>query len=186
MAEQRYQNVDPDAPLMHGIVAGDMHALDALYARHGGALLSFLIARLGDRQSAEEVLQDTMMAAWREARNFRHESSIRTWLFVIARNRATNLQRKHRPQMTLLDEAISAGDTGPMERVERNAANAAVRAALHHLPPQQREVLVLVFYNQLTPAEVADVLGISDGTVKSRLHRAKELLRRVLRQQGGL
>src|SRR6185295_2320777 len=108
-----------------------------------------------------------MMAAWREARNFRHESSIRTWLFVIARNRATNLQRKNKPQLTLLDEAISAGDTGPLEKVERNAAKDAVRAAMHHLPAQQREVLVLVFYDQLTPSEVADVLGISDGTVKS-------------------
>ncbi|NWF69091.1 MAG: RNA polymerase sigma factor [Chloroflexi bacterium] len=183
MAEQR-QQVDPDTPLMHGIAAGDVRALDALYARHGAALLSFLIARLGDRQSAEEVLQDTMMAAWREAHNFRHESSIRTWLFVIARNRATNLQRKHRPTLTLLDEALSGGDTGPLEKVEKLEAQDKVRAALHHLPAPQREVLLLVFYQQMTPTEVAQVLGISDGTVKSRLYRAKEMLRRVLQQRG--
>jgi RNA polymerase sigma-70 factor (ECF subfamily) len=188
MAEQRqsYQNYDPDLALLQGMAAGDVRALDSLYARHGGAILSFLVARMGNRQLAEEVLQDTMMAAWQHAGSFRRESSIRTWLLVIARNKAINMQRKQQPVLTILDDSVSSHDTGPLEKLERGAAQDAVRRAMQHLSPEHREILVLVFYHQLAGQEVAEVLGISVGTVKSRLHRAKEMLRRVLQRQGGL
>jgi RNA polymerase sigma factor (sigma-70 family) len=187
MEQKAWHYEDPDRALLRGMSLGDTRALDALYERHGGALLGFLIARLNDRQAAEEVLQDTMLAAWRAAGTFRGESSIRTWLFVIARNRATNLQRKRQPHLAELDDNLRSDmDTGPLERVERRAVQDAVRAALERLPTQQREVLVLVFYNQFSEREIAQILDISPGTVKSRLHRAKEMLRRVLQQQGGL
>jgi RNA polymerase sigma-70 factor (ECF subfamily) len=177
---------DPDYLLVQGMAQGNVHALDELYARRGPGILSFLTAHVGDRQLAEEVLQDVMLAAWNNAASFRGDSSVRTWLLVIARNRAMNTHRKRKLPLVTFDEAFGAlsGDTAPLEKVERKTRESKVRDALNQLPLPQREVLVLVFYHQLSGPEVAQVLGINEGTVKSRLHRAKEMLRRVLQSEG--
>lgn len=179
---------DPDRLLVQGMAQGHAHALDELYARRGPGILSFLVAHLGDRSLAEEVLQDVMLAAWNNAASFRGDSSVRTWLLVIARNRAMNTYRKRKLPLVTLDDAfgVFGQDTGPLEKVERKGSENRVREAVNQLPLQQREVLMLVFYHQLSGPEVAQVLGINEGTVKSRLHRAKEALRRVLQGEDGL
>lgn len=179
---------DPDVLLIQGMAQGNAHALDELYARRGPGILSFLVAHVGDHTLAEEILQDVMLAAWNNAASFRGDSSVRTWLLVIARNRAMNTYRKRKLPLVTLDDAfgVFGNDTGPLEKVERKGNENRVRAALSQLPLQQREVLVLVFYHQLSGPEVAQVLGINEGTVKSRLHRAKEALRRVLHVEDGL
>ena len=188
---QQYQPAprqDPDAALISAMAAGSTQALDELYARHAAGLLSFLQARLSNRQLAEEVLQDTMLAAWNNAENFRGDSSVKTWLLVIARNRAINTQRRTRPQLVDVDAVydLASSDTGPFEAVAREFDRSTVREALYNLKPDQREILTLFFFQHLSGPEIAEVLGISTGTVKSRLHRAKESLKRVMMmQQGG-
>ncbi len=173
---------DPDMKTIQAMAAGDARALDDLYAQHGPGLLSYLVARLSNRPLAEEVLQDVMLAAWTHASNFRGDSSVRTWLLVIARNRAINAQRRYAPTLVTLSDTndIRSPDTGPFEAVAREFDRKAVRDALRHLPDNHREILVLFFYHQLSGPEIAQVLEISPGTVKSRLHRAKESLRRIL------
>lgn len=181
-----FNDYDPDAPLIRAIAGGDVRALNELYARHGANILSYLSSFLNDRQLAEEVLQDVMMAVWNHAGQFRGDSKVRTWLLTIARNRAINTRRRAAPHLVQFDDAleVDAGDTTPLERVERKRRSEMMREALNRLPPAYQEILLLVFYHQLSGVEVAEVLGISTGTVKSRLHRAKELLRRVLLTMG--
>lgn len=181
-----FNDYDPDAPLIRAISGGDMRALNELYARHGANILSYLSSFLNDRQLAEEVLQDVMMAVWNHAGQFRGDSKVRTWLLTIARNRAINTRRRAVPHLVQFDDAleVDAGDTTPLEKVERKRRSEVMREALNRLPPAYQEILLLVFYHQLSGVEVAEVLGISTGTVKSRLHRAKELLRRVLLTMG--
>jgi len=176
------QPYDPDHAVIQAMAAGNAAALDELYARYGPGILNFLVARLNNRQLAEEVLQDVMLAAWKSAPIFRGESKVLTWLLTIARNRAINTQRKNRPTLVEFSDEIKlqSADTGPLEAIVKTDRYEAVREALKLLPDGQREVLVLVFFQQLTGVEVAEVLGISVGTVKSRLFRAKELLRRAL------
>ena len=178
---------DPDIQLVERMARGETQALDELYARYGSALLGFLASRLSNRQLAEEVLQDVMLAAWKSAGSFRGDSKVKTWLFVIARNRAINAQRKRSPELVQLNETYGyqSEDTGPMERMIKQANREVVRSAIEQLPEGQKEVLILVFYNQLSGPETADVLGISEGTVKSRLHRAKHQLKQLLGHQGG-
>lgn len=185
---QQPRGFDPDLKLVQRMATGDTRALDEIYTRHGPSVLSFLTARLNNRQVAEEVLQDVMLAAWRNAANFRGDSSVRTWLLVIARNRAINMYRKHQPALISFDEAFDApvNDTEPLERFERKVKSSSVRQAITHLSEPYREVLELVFYHQLSGAEAAEVLGVQVGTVKSRLHRAKEELRRTLLSEGSL
>jgi RNA polymerase sigma factor (sigma-70 family) len=179
---------DPDITLIQAMTTGDAQALDRLYAHYGPAVFGYLAAWLGNRQLAEEILQDVMLAAWKSAPGFRGESKVLTWLLTIARNRAINAQRRRTPTLVSLDDTfeLQGQDTGPLEKIERHARSAAVRRALRSLPDQQREILILTFYHQLTGPEIAEVLDISLGTVKSRLHRAKEMLRHVLHHEGGL
>ncbi len=171
--------------LIRQMAAGTSGALDDFYAQYSRIVFSFLMARLEDRTLAEEVLQDVMLAAWRAAGSFRGESKVLTWLLTIARNRATNTRRKRTLSAVPLTDAVEAtsGDTGPLERLVRQGEYEKVRDKLNQLPAQQREVLVLVFYHQLSEAEVAEVLDIPAGTVKSRLHRGKEMLRRALQSE---
>lgn len=176
----------PDWMVVRAMAQGDTSALDELYARHGAGVLGFLVSRLSDRQLAEEVLQDVMLAAWDHAASFREESKVRTWLLAIARNRAINTQRKRRVQQVELSESfqLSSDETGPLEKVVKRSEQDMVRDAIRQLPDQYREVLTLVFYHQLTGPEAAEVMQVSVGTIKSRLHRAKEMLRRVLQSEG--
>jgi len=170
-----------DVELVRAMAAGEARALDALYTRHGPALLGYLTGQLGNnRQIAEEVLQDVMMAVWKSAPNFRGDSKVRTWLIAIARNQAINVRRKRRLQLVELHETYDAGSTGPLERLERMDRAEALHEAMATLPDIQRETLELVFFHQLSGPEAAEILDVSVGTVKSRLHRAKETLRRLL------
>lgn len=183
-----YQGFDPDWALVRAMANGDIRALNDLYAAYGPMLLGFLHARLNNHQLAEEVLQDVMLAVWDHAHQFEARSKVKTWLLVIARNRAINATRRKRLPVIDLSKVfnVSSDETGPMEKVAKFEQQDQVRAAIKRLPEGQREVLVLVFYHQLTGREVAEVLDISEGTVKSRLHRAKETLRGLLMQEESL
>lgn len=188
MTNQAHKNLTPteagsDGALLKALAGGDSAALDQLYLRHGPALLAYLQGQLPNRQLAEEVLQDVMLAAWRGASNFRGESSVRSWLLAIGRNRAISARQKLNKQAhhALDEEAeIIPAKIAVEEAIEREDEQAELRQALQQLPPEQRETLELVFYQELPAAEVAVVLGISPGTVKSRLHRAKAALRKIL------
>ncbi len=175
---------DPDLLLIRAMAQGDVQALDALYARHGRSILAYLRGLLTDQQQAEEILQDVMLAAWRGAGDFRGESQVKTWLIGIARLKAFNVLRRHQPQLTVLDDTVLRDDdSGVFRKVVLDGEREAIRKALHELPSDQRETLELIFYHELSGAEAADVLGVAEGTVKSRLHRAKAALRGILQRK---
>lgn len=161
---------DESTCLVRAMACGDEEALSAFYERYGRYLFSYLLGRLADTQLAEEALQDVMIAVWRGARGFRGASSVQTWVLTIARRIAIRTQARSRSETVTLNEEIAlrdAPDSGPAE----------LREALRRLPPDQRETLELVFYHGLSGAEAAHVLGVAEGTIKSRLHRAKATLR---------
>ncbi len=172
-----------DRQLIHAIARGDSRALETLYERHGLGILAYLIGQVDDRHLAEEVLQDVMLAVWQGAGRFRGDSSVRTWLLAIARRRAITARQGRAPLHAPLNDDLAADADAPGDRLDVQAAQAALRAALAGLPPDQRETLELVFYHDLSGPEAAEVLGVAPGTVKSRLHRAKALLHALLRLQ---
>lgn len=175
---------DPDLILLRAIARGDAHALEELYASQGPGILAYLVSRLGDRQLAEEVLQDVMLAVWQGANRFRGESRVRTWMLSIARYKAINAQRGAVPTHQPIDEDLPDLTPDPSLMAEHGEAHTSLREALQRLPEAQREILELVFYHQLTGNEAARVMGVSTGTVKSRLHRAKANLRKLLDSEG--
>lgn len=176
---------DPDFELVQAMVAGDPQALEDLYIRHGSSLLIYLVGQLGQRELAEEVLQDVMLAAWQAAPRFRGESQVRTWLFSIARHRALNARRRSPAPDAMQELDRLAGDSQPADLVEQQDTLESIARAIRELPEEQRETVELVFFHELSGPEVAEIMGVAPGTVKSRLHRAKATLRKWLNREEG-
>ena len=178
------KTADPDFALVRAIAQGDTRAVDKLYTRHGPGLLAYLSSHLGNRQWAEEVLQEVMLAVWQGAGRFRGDSRVLTWLMIIARNRAINAYQRDK---SLHDKPLE-DETGSIPAqsnagLEHNAQLDELRAALTMLSDEQRETLELVFFHGLSNLETAAVLNIPSGTVKSRLFRAKARLREWLEEK---
>lgn len=171
-----------DVALIALIAAGERQGLDELYCRYRMPLFRYLLQLTPDRRLAEELLQDTLVAVWRSARSFAGKSSVRTWLFGIARRQAHNtLRRRGLPLVDLarLDN-ILATEPDPETEVLHRMAHRDLLAALNRLSPLHREVLFLTFVEEQSYRETADVLGVPIGTVKSRLSHARQALRALL------
>lgn len=191
-----------DAVLVASVVAGDTTALATLYDRHADAIYRAAFRRLGDRQLAEEVLQDTYLALWNRAELFDPAAgSLLAWLSTIARNRAIDRARAlgRRPSAVPLSAVLSDDDRDdrgveraladgtllgvgqappePEEHFGAQELREEVRAALDGIPPAERQVLELAYYEDLTQSEIAARLGWPLGTVKTRTRRALMRLR---------
>lgn len=172
---------DPDHALLRAVAAGDDRALAHLYDRHGGAVFAFVLDLCGgDRAAAEDVLQEVMLAVWRGAGAFRGESRARTWLLSIAYRVAL----RARPRAVIVPfgraQLTVAADTDVPAAAERRLQAAAVRHAIDGLPEPLRATVTLTFLHDLPAPDVAAILGVPVGTVKSRLHRARALLHAAL------
>lgn len=195
----------PDAELMRMLVDGDEKALAALYDRFGATIYRAALLRLGDRQLAEEVLQDTYLALWNRAELFDPaQGSLVAWLATIARNRATDRLRSlgRRPSALPLSSVLDAPDserhspdavlhraqpvTGvtatpdPERTVDETWLRGEVESALAGIPPMEQQVIYLAYYEELTQTEIAARLQWPLGTVKTRTRRALRHLRQTL------
>ena len=172
-----------DGQIVARIAAGDRPALAELYARYRQPLFRYLLQLTPDHQLAEEILQDTLVAVWQNARGFEARSRVRTWLFGIARRQAHNALRRR--GLPLADaaalEELAAADPEPEPAALASAERAELARALGRLPAIHREVLLLIFVEELSYQEAARVLGVPTGTVKSRLSHARRALRAILR-----
>jgi RNA polymerase sigma factor (sigma-70 family) len=172
-----------DVTLLSAVADGDGAALTELYRRHGRALFGYLLRLAGDRMTAEEILQDTLLAVWRSAAAFEGRSGARTWLFGVARRQA--YQRLRLSPAPTPAEPVHLPDPapGPEELAILAAGGTPVAAAVARLPDHHREVIALALVAGLSLVEVAAVLGVPVGTVKSRLHHGRAALVRMLRAE---
>ena len=175
-----------DVQLLRRIGQGDEDAMAAFYREHGRVVLGQVLLVAGERVLAEEILQDTMLAVWRGASSFRGESSVRSWVIAIARRQTRDRLRSRR--LRVVDDAFLADQPssgpGPEVTALDRANLAEVTGAIRELAPAHREVLGLVFGSGLSLPEVAGVLEIPLGTVKSRLPAARAALGRILSEKG--
>ena len=177
---------DAGAELLRRIGQGDEDAMATFYREHGRVVLAQVLLVTGERVLAEEIVQDTMLAVWRGASSFRGESSVRSWVIGIARRQTRDRLRRQR--LRVVDDAFLADqpglEPGPEVTALDRAELAQVRVAIRDLAPAHREVLGLAFGSGLSLAEVAGVLEIPVGTVKSRLTAARTALSRILSEKG--
>jgi RNA polymerase sigma-70 factor (ECF subfamily) len=160
-----------------------VEAMEALYDRHSRAALGLAVRMLGEREAAEEVVQEAFLALWRYAQRFdAARGSVRTWLLGIVHHRAIDRLRG-RPQVAPLPDELGA-DPSPTADVWRQTAQRldrqAITGALDQLPAEQREAIELAYFGGLTQAQIALALGIPLGTVKGRMRLALARLRGLL------
>jgi RNA polymerase sigma-70 factor (ECF subfamily) len=179
------QRRETDAALMERVAAGDMAAMRALYMAHADAVRRFVRARVRDEAEAADIVHDTMLKVWRGAAGFEGRSSVLSWILTLARNGAVDhVRRQARVSLSEADETVPDGDPDP-EAVLGAAQDAArLRACVEELPERQRAAIHLAFFQEMTCAEAARVEGVAEGTVKSRIHHAKQLLMRCLSRGG--
>jgi RNA polymerase sigma-70 factor, ECF subfamily len=169
-----FEGVDrSDAELLAAHVAGDRYAFEELFYRHQRQL--YRLARVTSRspEDAADALQDAMLKAHRNAPAFRHDSAVSSWLYRIVLNACLDRLRRlmHNPTTALEDDACHVGD--PMPSVDTAIV---IERALMRLPVEQRAAVVAVDMQGYSVAETARMLGIAEGTVKSRCSRARAKL----------
>jgi RNA polymerase sigma-70 factor (ECF subfamily) len=179
-AKGRLLGNDSDLALLRRIAGREEAALETLYQRYGAELLSALTLMLYDRSVAEDTLQVVMLTVWRKADTFRGESAVATWLHAIARRQAMSANRKQPNMQPIPDDEIMMADA-PDD--DDQSDHEALRAALRRLPDIERRAIDLIYAQELTIAQAADRLGIPVNTVKSRLLRARQALRRWLKHE---
>ena len=170
-----------DDELVAQMASGDDAALRELFSRHAPWLAARLRGSL-PAADVEDVLQETFLAAWRGAERYRPEGSCGGWLWGIARRQAALLLRRRGPDAAVLHD-LDARDAGPADPAETAQARADLAGAVAALGPEgspEREVWRLMYEQDRPVAEVAKLLGIPTGTVKSRAYRARRLLRAAL------
>lgn len=173
--------MDDDVQLIGRIAAGEKDAMRAFYERHHGPLLAFLKGRGADPQTGDDVVQDAMLEVWRSAKKFAERSKPKTWLFAIARNKLIDRQRKSSRLSLVEDVPETIDETPDAEAALISAADTArVRACLSGLKPDHLTAIRLAFYEEMSYAEISEVEGAPEGTIKTRIYHAKKLLLRCL------
>jgi RNA polymerase sigma-70 factor, ECF subfamily len=161
----------------------DEDLVRALYAEHAGPLLRYAIHLVsGDRQRAEDIVQETLLRAWQHPEAIADRPA-RPWLFAVARNLAIDAYRARRVRPHEVGEAALEVLPGP-DDAERALESWAVADALSALRPEHRGVLLETYYYGKSVAEAATTLGIPQGTVKSRTFYALRALRLALEERG--
>jgi RNA polymerase sigma factor (sigma-70 family) len=161
------------------LAAGEEGAINEIYAALGPMVLGYL-RRFVARDEAEDVLQRVFYEVWRNRDRYDPTRSLEAWVLGIARKRAIDLLRRRHANVVPIEELRDiAGDDG-RELAERYARASEVRGALERLPREQREVLTLAYFGDLTQTEIADRLGVPLGTVKARTFRGLRRLADIL------
>jgi RNA polymerase sigma-70 factor (ECF subfamily) len=179
-------DVATDQKLLEAVRAGDESALRELLERHAPSVFRFAMKMCRGRDDAEDVAQETLLAAVRGAKDVRQTSSFTTWLYAVARNFCIKMRRREKLQPrrdASTDEASMDAPSelgAPDDDASAREVTVALDRAIRNLEDKYREVIVLRDIEGLSAAEVADVLGITAEAVKSRLHRARTDVRASL------
>lgn len=162
-----------DAELLTAHVSGDRYAFEELFYRHHRQLYRLALLTSSDRDDAADALQDALLAAHRAARTFRHDSAVSSWLYRIVVNACLDRLRRNKSHACaeLNDQLCRSVD--PTGRVDTAIV---VERALMRLPVEQRAAVVAVDMQGYSVAETARMLGVAEGTVKSRCSRARSKL----------
>ena len=181
-----------DAALVDHLKKGDAKALDELYRRHREAAYGIAYRLVGNREDALEVVQESFIHVMRGIQTFRGQSSFRTWLYRIVTHAALDYRRWRALRVadsldsdTSTEPVAQASDRSPQEAAADRDLGAAIDKALSNISEKNRAALILFAIEGMPYKEVADVLGISIGTVMSRIFNARQRLRELLATEIG-
>ena len=175
-----------DEALIGRIAAGDKLAMQVLFARHHVRVYRFVLGLVRNQTLAEDLMSEVFLEVWRQAGKFEARSTVSTWLLAIARFKALSSLRK-RSEEELDEEAAAAiedpGDD-PEVAVQKKDKSEVLRKAIAQLSPEHREIIDLVYYHEKSIEEVAEIVGIPENTVKTRMFYARKRLSGLLKAAG--
>lgn len=175
-----------DETLIAAIARGEKSAMQVLFTRHSARVFRFVVRRTGNVSLAEDVVGDVFLDVWRRANRFEGRSTVATWLLAIARNKALNAAR--RATELPLDDAMAVAivDTAddPETVVHKKDCREITRKCLAKLSPAHREIIDLAYYHKNSVSEVARIVGVPVGTVKTRMFYARKHLAELLHAAG--
>jgi RNA polymerase sigma factor (sigma-70 family) len=162
-----------DEVLMSAVKDGDLDRLSVLFERYHRALFGFFYRVLGDRTTAEDLVQDVFVRVLKYRHTFRPQGTFEPWLYQIARNTRRDFTRSHRAMDALEDDMdMPTAAPGPGVRFEQQEDAALLKEALRRLPPHKRELIVLARYRGMDYEQLAALMNADVGTMRVRLHRA--------------
>ncbi|MBI2952302.1 sigma-70 family RNA polymerase sigma factor [bacterium] len=195
MAHSKTQHGEPtsDSDVLADVMAGDVEAFEKIVDRHKNRLFNFVYRFVGDRETAEDIVQETFLRAFRRRKEYRAIANFSTWLFTIAGNLAkSELRRRKRWRFFSLnwDEESETGIEIPDEShrpdtmAETAMTDEMIQEAIESLPANYRKVILLRDVEGLSYQEIAKIVSRPVGTVKSRVNRARLRLQRRLKMEG--
>jgi RNA polymerase sigma-70 factor (ECF subfamily) len=176
----------PESELIGRAKDGDVDAFEALAEVHADRLYTVALRFVGDRAEAEDVLQETLLRAWRGIRRFEGRAMVFTWLYRIAvneSNRALDRRQRRRANAPVDEQAIAVPaplQDGPASQAELGELREALRAAISQLSAPCRTALVLRDIEGLSTREAAEIVGVGEAAFKSRLHQARLRVRALV------
>jgi RNA polymerase sigma-70 factor, ECF subfamily len=178
-----------DEDLISLVQARDSEAFAGLYDRHGRAAYFLAYRMMGERQAAEDLVQEVFLKVWRAAGSYRAErGSVRTWLLSIVHNRGIDQLRSTASRQRMQEKVeASAPRSQPSEAFAeswRNSQRDQAREALKTLPKEQLKILELAYFSGYTHVEIAELLGLPLGTVKGRMRLGLKKVRDYFGSQG--
>lgn len=181
--------------IVRKVLAGDVNAFEQLVIENQKSVYNLALKIMKNESDALDVSQDVFLKAYTNLENFRGDSRFSVWLYRLAYNACIDASRKSKTGMnvslTVQDEdsesaELDLADTKPLpeEETERRETQREVQAAIQELPEEQRRIIVMREFSDMAYEDIASTLGISVGTVKSRLSRARKNLAKILIQNG--
>ena len=179
MSPQNRRNFEKS--LIAGIVSGNKEAMNEIYKTYAPALNGFVRLFLSDPNDVSDIIHDTMLEVWRKAERFEGRSSLKTWVFSIAKNKSIDRNRKYAridytdDNTDIEDDALNAADVLAVSQEAKT-----VRDAIAQLKPDHRRAIHLSFFEDLTYKEIAEIEDCPEGTIKTRILYAKRSLQHIL------
>jgi len=175
-----------DEVLIGRIANGDRLAMQVLFARHHVRVFRFVVRLVRNESTAEDLISEVFLDVWRQADRFEGRSAVTTWLLSIARFKALSALRR-RPDEELNEEtagAIEDPSDDPEVALEKKDKGTIIRKCLTGLSAEHREIIDLVYYHEKSVEEVAEIVGIPENTVKTRMFYARKKLAELLKAAG--
>ena len=177
-------DLQDDVRLMERVAMEDVAAFEIIYRAYYPRLERFLRGMLRQAGVVDEVLDDTMLVAWRKAHTWDASSRLSTWLFAIAYRQALKALRRHVPVMEAVDEPAIAPEDEPEGELMHQQLHAQLDTALSGLSPEHRAVMELTYYQGYSCREIAEITGCPVATVKTRMFYARRKMKSLLTQRG--
>jgi RNA polymerase sigma-70 factor, ECF subfamily len=175
-----------DAALIRSIAADDKHAMQILFARHNVRVFRFVLRFVGEKSTAEDLVSDVFLDVWRQAGRFQARSQVSTWLLAIARNKALSALRRRSTEE--LDEDVAGAIEDPQDdpevTLQTRQKTGILLNCLTRLSPAHREVIDLVYYHEKSTDEVAEIIGVPQNTVKTRMFYARKQIAELIGRSG--